>query len=337
MINVGIVGISGYSGKLILKLLFNHSEVRVTYIAAGKTKGSLGDIHPEFLGKTKLYCDKFNLAKAKSLCDVVFVAVPHTQAMKIVPGLLAAKKRVIDLSADYRFKSAGEYQKWYKTPHADKKNLSKAVYGLPELYREDIKKANLIANPGCYPTAAILSLAPLVAIKNSSINTIIIDAKSGISGAGRKAVLDLMFSEISENLKAYKVLTHQHTPEINGYLSKLAGKTIDVTFVPHLVPLNQGIFETIYVSLKKPVELNKIYTMYQKFYKTEKFVRILKLGAQPEIKNVVNTNYCDIGFATNGKMLVITSAIDNLIKGASGQAVQNMNIMCGFNENLGLG
>ncbi|MDP8266661.1 MAG: N-acetyl-gamma-glutamyl-phosphate reductase [Candidatus Aceula meridiana] len=337
MINVGIIGISGYSGKLILKLLLNHPKVRVTYIAAGKTKGSLGDIHPEFLEKTKLYCDKFNLKKAKSLCDLIFVAVPHTQAMKIVPGLLAAKKRVIDLSADYRFKSASEYQKWYKTSHSDKKNLPKAVYGLPELYREDIKKANLIANPGCYPTAAILSLAPLVATQNKNINSITIDAKSGISGAGRKAVLDLIFSEISENLKAYKVLTHQHTPEINGYLSKLAGKAIDVTFVPHLVPLNQGIFETIYVSLKKPIALSKIYTLYHKFYKTEKFVRILKIGIQPEIKNVVNANYCDIGFATNGKMLVITSAIDNLIKGASGQAVQNMNIMCGFNENLGLG
>ncbi len=336
MVNVGIIGISGYSGKLILKLLLNHPKVRVTYIAAETTTGKIEDIHPEFFGQIDLTCAPFDLKMAQSRCDLCFLSVPHTKSMNLVPGLLNAKKRIVDLSADYRFSSAVEYKKYYAVDHSDKKNLAHAVYGLPELYREEIKKANLIANPGCYPTAGILALAPLAGLDAKNIDSIIIDAKSGVTGAGRKATLALMYGEVNENLKAYKVLTHQHTPEINTELSKLAEKTVSVTFVPHLVPLNQGILETIYVSLKKPLPLAQIHKIYKNFYKTEQFVRVLNLGSQPEVKNVLHTNFCDIGFALNEKMLVITCAIDNLMKGASGQAVQNMNIMCGFPENLGL-
>jgi len=336
MLNVGIIGISGYSGKLLLKILLNHPEVRVTYASANTTTGKISDIHPELAGKTRLVCEKFNLSKAKSLCDLFFVAVPHTKSMEITPGLLKAKKMVIDLSADYRIKNSATYKKWYKVTHKDKKNLPKSVYGLPELYREEIKKSTFIANPGCYPTAAILALAPLVAIHGKKINSIIIDAKSSVSGAGRKTAINLIYAEANENLKAYKVLCHQHAPEISIYLSRLAQKDIKITFVPHLIPMNYGILETIYIQLKKSITINDVYKLYQKFYKTEEFVRILKPGQQPETKNVTNTNYCDIGLAVKNNMLVITSAIDNLMKGASSQAVQNMNLICGFKENTGI-
>jgi len=336
VINVGIVGISGYTGKMLLKILLTHPQIRITYIAAGTTKGKVDEIHPEFAGQIDLQCDEFNLAKAASLCDLVFVAVPHTKSLEITPGLLKSKKRVIDLSADYRIKKPSVYEKWYGVPHKDSVSLAKAVYGLPELYREDIKKTDLIANPGCYPTAAILALAPIVSSNNKDIASITIDAKSGVTGAGRKASISLHFSEINENFKAYKVLEHQHAPEINQCLSLLAATTIDVDFVAHLLPLNQGIYETIYVHFKKGVSLAKVHQLYKKFYKTEPFTRVLPLGQQPEIKNVVGTNFCDIGLTVKDNLLVITSAIDNLIKGASGQAVQNMNIMYGFKEMMGL-
>ncbi len=336
MIRAGIAGVSGYSGELLLKLLLNHPNVRVTYTSAGSTTGKIDAILPALRGQTALHCNPYSTKEAIELCDVVFLAVPHTTAMGIVPQLLKAKKRVIDLSADYRLKDAIEYQAWYGTAHTDKTNLVKAIYGLPELYRAQIKNAALIANPGCYPTSAILALAPLVATQTKSIQSIIIDAKSGVSGAGKKAAAQLMFSEVNENFKAYKVLKHQHTPEITNYLSKLAGKKVDVTFVTHLLPINRGILSTVYVQLKKTITLEAIHSIYKKFYKTEKFIRILEPETQPETKNVFATNYCDLGFAAKDKMLVITSAIDNLMKGASSQAVQNMNIMFGFKETEGL-
>lgn len=336
MINVGIIGVSGYSGKLILKILLQHPSTRITYIAADTTTGKLEDIHPEFTGKINLDCAPVNIEKAISLCDVCFIAVPHTQAMNIVPRFLSAQKKIIDLSADYRFSSRKEYEKWYQVPHSDYKNLSKAVYGLPELYREDIRKAVLVANPGCYPTASILALAPIIAIHAQDIAHITIDAKSGISGAGRKVTLEYMYTEMSQNLKAYKILSHQHTPEIFYYLKKISPAIPKINFVPHLIPMNLGIFETIYLCLKKSINTDKVFSLYRKFYKTEPFVRVLPPGKQPEIKNVLHTNYCDIGLTVKKDMIVITSAIDNLMKGASGQAVQNMNIMCGFKENVGL-
>ena len=336
MVKVGIVGIIGYSGETALKLLLNHPNVRVTYVSANNTKGKVDDILPALKGKTSLVCDTYHLQNAIERCDLVFLAVPHTIAMKIAPDLLKAKKRVIDLSADYRLKDISLYKKWYGAAHADKANLEKAVYGLPELYREDIKKAAMVANPGCYPTGAILALAPLVASKTNAIQSIVIDAKSGVTGAGKKVALQMMFSEINENFKAYRVFNHQHTPEIEDQLSKLADKPVAVTFVPHLLAINRGILSTIYVQLKKAIEVKEVFDLYKKFYKTEKFVRVLNPDAQPEIKNVVATNCCDIGLAVKNKMLVITSAIDNLMKGASGQAVQNMNIMYGFDETAAL-
>jgi N-acetyl-gamma-glutamyl-phosphate reductase len=336
-IRVGIVGVSGYTGKEVFSILLKHNAVRITYVAANNTQGAMAEIYPEFLNRTTLVCEKFDSKVAAQKCDVVFLALPHTESMNVVPQLLKSGLKVIDLSADYRLKSAKVYETWYAHKHTDLKNLGKAIYGMPELFRIKIKKANFVANPGCYPTAAILGLAPLVSTRED-IQSIIIDAKSGVSGAGRKASLGLLSAEVNENFKAYKVLSHQHTPEINQYLTQLASKNVNAHFVAHLLPINRGILDTIYVQLSGGITLNQVHTLYKKFYKHEPFVRLLPLGAQPEIKNVANTNFCDLGLAVSAdkKTVVITSAIDNLTKGAAGQAVQNMNIMFGFNEVEGL-
>jgi N-acetyl-gamma-glutamyl-phosphate reductase len=306
-------------------------------VAANQTTGPISAIYPEFLNRSTLVCEKFDLKKTISKCEVVFLALPHTESMHVVPQLLKAGLKVIDLSADYRLKSAKVYETWYAHKHTDTKNLGKAVYGMPELYRQKIKSANLVSNPGCYPTAAILGLAPLIATRKD-VESIIIDAKSGVSGAGRKASLGLLFAEANENFKAYKVLNHQHAPEIDQYLSQLAGKSSHVHFVAHLLPITRGILNTMYVSLKNGITLNQVHGLYKKFYKMEPFVRIHPKESQPEVKNLTNTNFCDIGLvlSPDRKVVVITSVIDNLVKGAAGQAVQNMNIMMGFNETEGL-
>jgi N-acetyl-gamma-glutamyl-phosphate reductase len=338
MIKVGIVGISGYSGGTVLELLLTHPDVRVTHASANNTEGKISDIWPRLAGKTNLVCNKFDLRKAAALCDLIFLAVPHTAAMTLVPELLEANISLIDLSGDYRLHSLHQYKKWYGIAHKDTKNFGKAVYGLPELYREDIKKANFVANPGCYPTAALLALAPFVSTHGPSVESIIIDAKSGVSGAGRAAKAALHFCEVNENFKAYKVLSHQHAPEIDLYLSKISRASVKVNFVPHLLPVNRGILETIYIRLNQKISLNAVHKIYKRFYRTEPFVRIAPLGKQPELKNVAGTNMCDIGLemSRDHRLLVITGAIDNLIKGAAGQAVQNMNIMKGFREDEGL-
>jgi N-acetyl-gamma-glutamyl-phosphate reductase len=337
MVKVGIVGISGYSGCEALKILLKHPQVRLTYVSANNTEGKISEIWPQFSGQTDLVCKKFQIKEAVSHCELIILAVPHTVSMQITPDLLKAGLRVIDLSGDYRLKDTAEYKKWYGADHVDTKSLSSAVYGLPELFRENIKKAKLISNPGCYPTAALLGLLPLTSTLSESIELIVIDAKSGVSGAGRKATLNFSFGEVNENFKAYKVLNHQHAPEIDLYLSSLS-KIPAVEFVPHLLPINRGILETIYVRLNRTVDLNEIHKIYQRFYKIEPFVRVLPLGLQPELRNVNYTNYCDVALSLNksGNLLAITSVIDNLLKGASGQAVQNMNIMYGFKEDEGL-
>ena len=336
-IRAGVLGVSGYTGAQLFALLLKHPGVRLTYVAANNTRGPMAEIYPEFLNRTTLVCQKFDIKKTVEKCDVVFLALPHTESMKVAPKLLKAGLKVVDLSADYRFKSGKVYETWYGHKHTDTKNLSKAIYGLPELFRQKIKSANFIANPGCYPTAAILGLAPLIATRRD-VQSIVVDAKSGVSGAGRKATVDRLFSEANENFKAYKVLDHQHAPEIEQYLSQLAGRATRIYFVAHLLPITRGILNTMYVQLKEKTTLNQLHGLYKKFYKVEPFVRLHPPGAQPETKNVANTNFCDIGLALSPdkKMVVITSAIDNLVKGAAGQAVQNMNIMYGFNEVEGL-
>jgi len=339
MLNVGIVGATGYTGEKIVDILLKHPQVRISYVCAKIEKAQeLSEIFPKFLGKVDLVCDNLNVEKAIKSCDLVFLAVPHKISMEIAPMFLKADKIVIDLSADYRLKNIEEYKTWYGLAHKDKKNIENAIYGLPELYRERIKQAKLIANPGCYPTAAILALAPALTSEIVDTNSIIIDAKSGATGAGRKASLDFFFSEINENLKAYKINEHQHMPEINQFLSILASKKINAVFVPHLIPMNRGILETIYVKLNKAKSENDIITLYKRFYKTEPFVRVYDAGKVPQTRNVLDTNCCDIGLKVdkNKKLLFIVAAIDNLMKGAASQAVQNMNIVYGFKEDTGL-
>ena len=342
MIKVGVVGATGYAGEELISILLRHSEVRITDVSAKVDKAqSIDKIFSKFKGKISLVCAEPDLKKIIASCDLVFLALPHTISMKIAPRLLRAGKKVIDLSADYRLNDAKTYTQFYQTKHKDKINLAKAVYGLPELYRTKIKNAQLIANPGCYPTAAILALAPLVAFNLADLDSIIIDAKSGVTGAGKKIVENFLFSEINEDFKAYKVNMHQHMPEINQELSKLAGKKIKVTFVPHLLPLKRGILETIYLKKKQKAKISAKYfggkkqnliSLYKKFYKKEPFVRIKEEGDFPRLKDVVGTNFCDIGIMESGDTIIIIAAIDNLLKGAAGQAVQNMNIMYKFPE-----
>ena len=245
---------------------------------------------------------------------------------------------IVDLSADYRFKDTSIYQHWYHEAHKDKKNLKKFIYGLPELYREKIKKARWVANPGCYPTAAILGIAPVLSLGLADQDSIIIDAKSGVTGAGKKVAMDYIFPEVNENFKGYKFNTHQHAPEIDQELSNVSSSRVNVTFCPHLLPLNRGIYETIYIKLKKAFEAVRIEEIYKKFYKNEPFVRVKTYGTLPQLKDVVDTNFCDIGMVVDPskKLLIVVSVIDNLLKGASGQAVQNMNLMSGFNERTAL-
>jgi len=338
--NADIVGATGYTGQELIDILLNHPNVKITglYSTTQEPK-PISDILPGLKNRTSLICkkiDKKELVADKS--HVVFLALPHTHAMDIAADLMRAGKYVIDLSADYRLKSTSVYEKFYNIKHKDKTNLSKAVYGLPEIYRQKIKGAKLIANPGCYPTAAILALAPLVATDSIELDSIIIDAKSGTTGAGKKTTQELQFSETDEDFKPYKVNIHQHMPEIEQELSKLSGKNLKLVFVPHLLPLKRGILETIYartVAKSKPTSRG-IISLYKKFYKGEPFVRIRKDADYPRLKDVVGTNYCDIAVGVFGKNIIIVSAIDNLLKGASGQAVQNMNIMLGYPEQTGL-
>jgi len=340
VINADIVGATGYTGQELLDILLKHPNVRVSRLYSTTEKPQpIAEILPQFKDKTDLVCkklDKKELLLSKS--EAVFLALPHTQAMDIAGELVKANKYVIDLSADFRLKDSAVYERFYKLKHKDKAHLAQAIYGLPEIYRQKIKSAKLIANPGCYATAAILALAPLAAIDSADLNSIIIDAASGTSGAGKKANPELQFSEVDQDFKAYKVNVHQHMPEIEQELIKLAGKKLKLIFVPHLLPLHRGILETIYIhaGAKAKPEAQGLVSLYKKFYKKEPFIRIKKAGDFPRLKDVVGTNFCDIGIGVFEKNIIIICAIDNLLKGASGQAVQNMNIMFGFPETMGL-
>ncbi|MDP2941045.1 MAG: N-acetyl-gamma-glutamyl-phosphate reductase [Candidatus Omnitrophota bacterium] len=339
MVNVGIVGATGYAGEELISILLKHPGARIADLSAKIEKPQpIAAIFPEFAGRINLVCAEPDVKKIISACGLVFLALPHTVSQQLVPKLLAAGKRVIDLSADYRLKDAKVYEKFYQVKQTDQTHLGEAVYGLPELYRAKVKTARLIANPGCYPTAAILGLAPLLAFGLADTGSVIIDAKSGVTGAGRKLAEAFLFSEINEDFRAYKVNVHQHAPEINQELSKLSGKKVTVTFVPHLLPLGRGILETIYLKKVKSGKrkAKNLVKLYKNFYKNEPFVRIREEGDFPRLKDVARTNFCDIGIKDEGANLIIIAAIDNLLKGASGQAVQNMNIMCGFAESTAL-
>ena len=349
MLRVGIIGARGYTGEELLNLLLQHSQVKINYLTARVDRPvKISELFPQFKNRLDLVCDNFNLSQALKSADLFFLALPHTTSMDVAPLLRKRGKKVIDLSADYRLKDFKLYEAWYKAKHKDRKNLKKAVYGLAEIHKADIREADFIANPGCYSALAILSLAPLVKVRPAQIKSIIIDAKSGYSGAGRKSTDGPSWGEIKDNFKAYKVDSHQHTPEIEQELSKLAKKKIKVTFVPHLLPIERGILETIYVRLSVPsaslgtgkcqASSVKLINMYKDFYKNQPFIRIKNEGEFPSLSDVQHSNFCDIGIKAgkDKKLIIIISAIDNLLKGASGEAVQNMNLMYGFRESEGL-
>lgn len=341
MLKVAIIGGSGYTGLELLRLLSQHPEVEIATATSRQYAGRLaGDVFPWL----KESCVGLKFTEPKDLkkirADLAFTCLPHGASQDAVVELLNSGKKVIDLSADFRLKNAAVYKKWYNEAHKAKTHLKKAVYGLPELNRDLIKGATLVANPGCYPTGAILALAPLV--KNGLIDkapgSIIIDSKSGVSGAGRQASLDTSFVEVCGAFKAYKVGCHRHLPEIEQGLSYLAGAAIEATFTPHLLPVSRGILTTAYARLKNGAKAHGLLGLYSSFYKDEPFIRLMPQGQSPDISHVRGSNMCAVGvWADAGKKTaIVISAIDNLVKGASGQAVQNMNIMSGFEETAGL-
>ena len=331
---VAVIGATGFTGEKLIEILLNHPKVEISYISAVLDKElAFSELFPKFKNRLNLVCKKLDLAKASAAADIIFLALPHKVSFSIAPYFIKKKKTVIDLSADYRIKDAKVYEAFYKAKHLDLGNLKKAAYGLPEFFRKDIKEAKLIANPGCYPTATILSLGPL--LKEGFIKDVIVDAKSGITGAGRRASLDYHYAHLNGNLFCYKPFGHQHLPEMNQILSKISGKKVSLRFSPHVIPVERGILITAYTTLIKTASEAKIKSVYRKYYKNEHFVRFFD-KTLPQLKDVVGSNFCDIGFKLEGKDIVIVGAIDNLIKGASGQAVQNMNILLGLDETMGL-
>ena len=335
MIRIGIVGATGYTGAELLRLLTFHEEVEVVAITSNSKKGeALTDIFPTLTD----YSLNFVAHDSESLytCDLVFFATPNAVAMNYVPILLEQGCRIIDLSADFRLRNSNTWQQWYKRKHSCPNLLDKAVYGLPEINRESISKASLIANPGCYPTSVILGLLPAVKYGLIETNSIIANAVSGKSGAGRKAVLSEAYSNFTESFKAYSPLSHRHLPEIEQVLEDYV-KEINLVFTPHLAPMHRGIHTTLYVNTT--TSFKKIKDHYINFYSNEKFVDVLKDGFCPETSTVKMTNMCNIALHFNNdnpKRLIILSVIDNLVKGAAGQAIQNMNIMFGLEEEAGL-
>ncbi|MFA6541966.1 MAG: N-acetyl-gamma-glutamyl-phosphate reductase [Bacteroidota bacterium] len=343
---ISIIGASGYSGAELLAILLHHPDVAVTRVfaqsSAGKRVDELyprfreaGDRHPGGVGH--LVYEEYSIDKIIS-DDLFFIALPSGEAMNYVPELIESGKKVIDLGGDFRLQDVDLYKQYYKHDHTAKNLLSKAVYGLPEWNKENIRSAQLIANPGCYVTSALLPLLPLIKENIIEPQGIIISSLSGVSGAGRKSSVDFSFVEVNESVKAYKVGVHQHTPEIETVLHDFGGQSSTVTFVPHLIPITRGIYSSIYAVPKRKISFEEIEAVYQQYYSDAPFIRLIG-HAVPEIKHVQFTNFIDIGwnYYERNNQVILHSVIDNLVKGAAGQAVQNMNIMFGLNETEGLG
>ena len=335
---VGIIGATGYTGVELLRLLLHHPEVEVTALTSQKYAGvQIGQVFPSLMKHLQIKCEELAVEQISKKTDFVFTALPHKTAMETVPLFYRSGKRVVDLSADFRLKDSAVYERWYQK-HTASDLLGESVYGLPELHRDKIRNAKIVGNPGCYPTGALIGLIPLIKKGLISLEGIVVDSKSGVSGAGRDVVLESLFCEVNEGVKAYKIFAHRHTPEIEQEASLLAQKKIAVTFVPHLIPMDRGILTTLYVHLTKKMKTEELLNAFQEVYGEEPFVRIYPKGKLPNTKDVRGSNFGDIGMTVNeaGDRAVIVTAIDNLMKGASGEAVQNMNIMLGYPETMGL-
>lgn len=339
MLNCAVIGATGYTGAELVRILLRHPRVRLAALTTRQEAAlPLRQIAPGISKTHSLEIRKFSFAEIKRKADAVFLALPHTEAMASAAKFLGAGKIVIDLSADFRLRSAVQYERWYGVRHSQKRLLSRAVYGLPEFYRDDLRTADLIANPGCYPTGVCLGIAPLLRDGLIESDSIVADAKSGVSGAGKKLNPATQFCEMNENFYAYKVNRHQHTPEIEQVLSDAAGGDVRVTFVPHLLPLNRGILSTIYLKKRAAVKVMDLRKSFERAYAKEPFVRLRPEGEFPALRDVQGTNFCDIGFTSEPDQdeVIVITAIDNLVKGASGQAVQNLNIRANFPEEDGL-
>jgi N-acetyl-gamma-glutamyl-phosphate reductase len=338
MIRVAVVGATGYAGAELVRIFCNHPGIRVTMLTSRQYAGVAFDkVFPSMTGFVDLVCETLDVDKLCNSADVVFTALPHKIPMTLVPDLISRGKKVIDLSADFRFKDANIYEAHYQQ-HTAKDLLDQAVYGLCEIYFDKIKKADLVGAPGCYPTSVLLPLLPVVKGDLIDIDTIVADSKSGVSGAGRSLSLTTHFCEVNESFKAYKVAEHRHNPEMEEILSIEGGRPIKLTFVPHLVPMTRGILTTLYANPIKGVTRKDVEKCLNTFYSGRPFIRILGENRLPDTRHVRGTNICEIGVRLderNGRLILI-SAIDNLVKGAAGQAVQNMNIMLGLDEVTGL-
>ncbi|NCB93136.1 MAG: N-acetyl-gamma-glutamyl-phosphate reductase [Clostridia bacterium] len=339
MIKVGIIGSTGYAGSELVRILLAHKEVEIAWFGSRSyIDKKYSSVYQNFFQLIDAKCMDDNMEELAKQVDVIFTATPQGFCASLINEDILSKTKIIDLSADFRIKDVKVYEEWYKIEHKSPQYIEEAVYGLCEINREDVKKARLVANPGCYTTCSILTCYPLVKEGLIDPDTIIIDAKSGTSGAGRGAKVDNLFCEVNENMKAYGVATHRHTPEIEEQLGYACGKQLKLNFTPHLVPMNRGILATAYASLKEEVTYEQVKAVYDKYYDNEKFVRVLDKDVCPQTKWVEGSNFVDVNFKIDPRTnrIIMMGAIDNLVKGAAGQAVQNMNLMFGFKESEGL-
>ena len=339
MIKVGIIGSTGYAGGELVSILMNHKEAEIKWFGSRSyVDKKYADVYQNFFQIVDDKCMDDNMEALANEVDVIFTATPQGLCASLVNEDILNKVKIVDLSADFRIKDVATYEKWYGIEHKSPQFIDEAVYGLCEINREAVKNARLIANPGCYPTCSTLSIYPLAKEGLIDMSTVIIDAKSGTSGAGRGAKVDNLYCEVNENIKAYGVANHRHTPEIEEQLSYASGEEVLLNFTPHLVPMNRGILITAYASLKKDVTYEEVKAVYDKYYANEKFVRVLEKDVCPQTKWVEGSNYVDVNFKIDPrtKRIIMMGAMDNLVKGAAGQAVQNMNLMFGLKESEGL-
>ena len=339
MIKAGIIGSTGYAGGELVRILSAHKEVEIKWFGSRSyIDKKYAQVYQNMFQIVDAVCMDENMEELASQVDVIFTATPQGLCASLVNEEILSKVKIIDLSADFRIKDVHTYEKWYGIEHKSPSFIEEAVYGLCEINRDQVKEARLVANPGCYTTCSILTVYPLADSGPIDMKTLIIDAKSGTSGAGRGAKIDNLFCEVNENMKAYGVATHRHTPEIEEQLSYASGERVVLNFTPHLVPMNRGILATAYANLKKNVTYEEVKAVYDSFYQDEKFIRVLEKDICPQTKWVEGSNYVDINFKIDERTgrIIMMGAIDNLVKGAAGQAVQNMNLMFGFDEAEGL-